>query len=131
MDIQTWNYDDFADALARYVDPYVTFDSAILEWGGMKFVIIRVQEFDSIPVLCKKDYQGILREGACYVRTRRKPETAEIANQTEMRELLDLATTKGIRRVMTQAHLSGITTLSQPPVTNEDLFDDQIDDLLR
>lgn len=56
-------------------------------------------------MICRKGYptnpypgqQAILRAGAIYVRTRRKPETSEPPGQTEMRELIELATEERLR----------------------------------
>lgn len=97
-DLATWNYDDISAGIAAYADPYVRFDLEIKENGGNRYVVLTVREFEEIPVLCKRDSTGVLRAGACYVRTRRKPESAEIPSQTEMRELLDLAIEKGLRK---------------------------------
>jgi predicted HTH transcriptional regulator len=114
-DLATWRYDDVAAALASYADPTISFDLYTREYQGKQFVVIEVQEFDELPILCKSAYQGpspgrqvILREGACYVRSRRKPETSEIPTQTEMREVLDLAIEKGVRRFLNRARAVGL-----------------------
>lgn len=73
----------------------------------MKIVALQIREFESIPILCRKNYDDILRAGACYVRSRRKPETVEIPNQEDMRDLLDLATEKGLRKYFSQSALQG------------------------
>ena len=91
VDLATWNYDDVADRFAVYADPSVSFEREVKEYNGNQYVILYIEEFAEIPVLCKRDYQGVLRSGACYVRSSRKPETSEIPTQTEMRELLQLA----------------------------------------
>ncbi len=50
---------------------------------------IVVEEFEEVPVLCKKSYPGILRDGACYVRRRGRIESTEVPNSAEMRGLAD------------------------------------------
>ena len=104
----TWDYDDVAASLAEYADPYVSFALQLLTYDDRSFVILRVAEFEEIPALCKRDYPGVLRKGACYVRTRRIPETSEIPSQTEMRELLDLATDKGVHKFLTRLEATGL-----------------------
>lgn len=130
--LQTWNHDDFADSLAEYVDPSVDFELETLEYEGKNLLLIHIREFEDIPVLCKKSYSDVLRAGACYVRSRRKPETVEIPTQADMRDLLDLATQKGVRKFISQARAVGLnlTTEISPP-TDKELFDKQLSDLLK
>ena len=94
-DLATWNYDDVADRIAIYADPSVTFDLEIGEYDDNKFVVLRIEEFADVPVLCKRSYGDVLRDGACYVRPRRKPETSEVPTQADMRDLLDLPLKRG------------------------------------
>ena len=130
-DLDTWNYDNVADRIARYADPSVTFDLEVREYNGNRFVVIQVDEFGDVPVLCKRAFDDVLRDGACYVRTRRKPETSDIPTQADMRDLLDLAIEKGIRRLLAQAQRAGLNVpLAGPLLANdEEQFDDQLGDL--
>jgi predicted HTH transcriptional regulator len=117
VDLPAWNYDDVADQIARYADPSVSFDLEVKEYNGNRYIVLQVEEFSDIPVLCKRAYDNVLRSGACYVRTRRKPETTEIPAQAEMRDLLDLATEKGVRQFLERARRVGLFvpgTLAQP-----------------
>lgn len=107
-ELDTWSYDDVAASLAEYADPYVDLALQVLVYEDRSFVILHVAEFEEIPVLCKRDYPGVLRKGACYVRPRRIPETSEIPSQTEMRELLDLATDKGVHKFLTRLEATGL-----------------------
>lgn len=123
-DLDTWHYDAVADQIARYADPGVRFELEVKEYNGNSYVVIEVAEFDDIPVLCKRAYNGVLRSGACYVRTRRKPETTEIPTQADMRDLLDLATVKWIRRHSDWMRRAGITPFAatHPPDADAALF---------
>ena len=96
------------------------------------YILIEVKEFDDIPVLCKRAYDDVLRDGACYVRTSRKPETSEIPTQTEMRELLSLATEKGVRRYIEQLERLGIVSLPAvaPQTVDEERFNQELGDAL-
>lgn len=129
-DLRTWNYDDVADKLARYADPSVRFDLQILRHQNRSFVSIHVQEFEDVPIICKNGFQDhkgkeVLRGGALYVRSRRKPETAEVPTHEDMRELIDLATEKGIRRFVQVVQRAGLSGLSSVVPTDEDLFAQQ------
>jgi hypothetical protein len=129
-DLSTWSYDELADSLAEYTDPGVNFDLDIIEYESKKFIVIIIHEFEDIPVLCKKNYPEVLRAGACYIRTRRKPETLEIPTQADMRDLLDLAIEKGVRRFVAQARASGLSLSGQLPPTDAELFNQQLEDFL-
>ena len=130
-DLGTWNYDDVADRIAAYADPSVAFDLEKREYDDKKFVALRIEEFADVPVLCKRSYGDVLRDGACYVRARRKPETSEIPTQADMRDLLELAIEKGVRRFLAQAQRSGLieTPTDIPRDTDDQRFDEQLGEL--
>ncbi len=128
---RTWTFDAVSDQFARYADPGVTFEIEIIEYDGNRYILLQVEEFIDIPVLCKRAYPHVLREGACYVRTRRKPETVEIPTQADMRDLLDLAIEKGMTRYIERARRIGLVAgpLELPPILGEDHLDQEMDDL--
>jgi predicted HTH transcriptional regulator len=127
----TWTFESLTAGLAEYADPHVEVDLRNVAHENRLFLSIRVEEFEDVPVLCRKTYQSatgvILREGACYVRPRRKLETSEIATYADMRELIDLATEKNTRRFIQRAAKAGILQLGSPAATDEDLFAHQRD----
>ncbi len=132
-DIATWNKDDVADRLNNYADPPVEFTVEVRIYGGKKYIVIDVKEFDDIPILCKKDYtsgkETILRNGACYVRSRHKAETAVIPSHAEMRDLLDLAAEKRLRKFVAQTRAAGINLVAPDAVSDQTLFDRQLSNL--
>jgi predicted HTH transcriptional regulator len=127
-DLATWHYDEVASAFAEYADPYLQFDIERVEYNGAWYVILHVYEFDELPIICGRDLSVkingkdrlILRRGALYVRSRHKPETAEVRSQEEMREILELATDKGVRRFVERAHAAGLTAQLFTPATITD-----------
>jgi predicted HTH transcriptional regulator len=127
--LATWTYDNLADGLAAYAEPSVEFDTEVVEYETLRFLVIRVEEFIEVPVLCKRGYnkgkEVILREGACYIRPRRKPETIEVSTYADMRDLIDLATDKSLRRFIARAQTAGIPLAGKEVKTDEDLFDEQ------
>ena len=129
-DLPTWAYDAVANQIARYADPSVRFELEAKEYNGASYIVIDVEEFSDIPVLCKRAYDDVLRDGACYVRTRRKPETAEMPTQTEMRDLLNLAIDKGVLQYIARARRLGLISGQMEIQTpNQERFDEQLGDL--
>ena len=109
-DLASWlAFDDVSRRLANYADPPVRFelDGRPLS-SGVTVAVIQVFEFADVPHLCAKDYPDVLREGALYVRPRKVPETSEIANSVEMREVIDLATEKALRAYVSTAERAGL-----------------------
>lgn len=114
---QSWNFDDVAAGFAPAADPRLSIDLEVIEHLDRRFVAIIVHEFEEVPVLCRRNYnhggKTILRDGALYVRGRGKPESTEVPSQTEMRELLDTAIDKGIRRFLARAGRVGLGAQQQ------------------
>lgn len=112
--LETWRNDLVADLLSQYADPPLTFTIKTVELDNRKYVVIAVGEFLDAPTICRRASQEeggapITREGACYVRPRRKPETTEIPTYADMRDLLDLALAKNLRRYVETAQAAGVT----------------------
>lgn len=132
-DITSWRSDDVAEKIATYADPSVSFEFSTVSHSGKHFVILKVKEFQEIPVLCKKDYatesEQVLKRGGCYVRGGHKPQTAPVATQEEMRTLIELATEKRLRTFLAQATSAGLAVSGTRPPTEKDLFDQQLGDL--
>jgi predicted HTH transcriptional regulator len=58
-EVKTWlNYDELATRVNEYASPSVRFDLEAQTFRGRKFPLIRVYEFDDIPILCIKDFRG-------------------------------------------------------------------------
>jgi predicted HTH transcriptional regulator len=128
-DLATWsNADSFADKLTAYSDPPIAFEIGVHEDADAnRFVVIEIDEFVDVPVICKKNFQGILQEGFCYVRSRRKPESVSVPGQAEMRELLDLASEKALRRMLGVVERAGGRIDGSPSA--DALFDAEAGDL--
>jgi len=136
-DLSTWSYDDVSTGFAAYADPSIAFDLEKVPYKTSQYVVLRMHEFEDIPVLCKKDYNNndevVLRKGACYVRSRHKPETSEIPTQEDMRDLLDLATDKSVRKFISRSTRTGLLPFaSSEPTTqlDEELYKKELGDLI-
>jgi hypothetical protein len=124
-DLRSWlAFDDIARKLAEYADPPLRFDVVGIDLtSGVTIAVIQVFEFSDIPHLCGKDFPGVLRKGALYVRPRKVPETSEVASSIEMRELLDLATEKALRAYVETGERAGVTlstTIRAPEAPSDD-----------
>jgi predicted HTH transcriptional regulator len=125
--------DHIRQAIAPFADPFVYVDvelKMVLSEGSLKgriFVILVVQEFEDVPVLCGKagndaNGQPLLQPGACYVRPNHMPATTNIANQTQFRALLELAIEKGVRKFLRTARAVGLATEGAPAPDDTALF---------
>lgn len=82
----------------KYADPFADFRFFTHEFNGLHFGIIKVFEFLEIPVVCKRDFPQVLQQGVIYTRPRRKFESVAVPSQTEMREIVELATFKRMQK---------------------------------
>ena len=128
--LDTWSYDELAYLLDEFSYPNVLFDLKTKKFDGKNFVVIEIREFDDIPVLCNRNYGEVLRKGACYVRPRRKPETSEIPAQADMRDLLDLAVEKRLRKFIATASKAGLLPTPAGLPSDSDRFNQQVKSLL-
>lgn len=126
-------YDDVKDLINAHADPPIDLEIEVAEYEGRWFAVITVHEFADVPILCRKFFSDktnhdprakvILRDGACYVRPRRKHETVEVPTSVDMRDLLDLATEKAVARFVTQAQTARLPLLDRVDAnTDRDAF---------
>lgn len=92
----TYVVDEVRRYVDRFADPYVRLDVQEVRFDGKKYLVVTVHEFDQLPVICKRDYNRFMRQGAIYTRSIHVPETCEIRSQNEMREIVAMAVEKGI-----------------------------------
>ncbi|TKJ40062.1 hypothetical protein CEE37_10010 [candidate division LCP-89 bacterium B3_LCP] len=128
--LKAYNSDEMLAYINNYADPYIRLEVILFEDDQMNFIAIVIHEFDDIPVVCKGNKGNKeLRKGAMYTRSHRMPETCEVPSQTEMREILDLAAEKGLRKFLQRARRAGIEMEGGKIETDEDKFNQQLDGL--
>ncbi len=99
VQIRTFDQETMQDQMAEYADPFVSIQVFTPDdKEGRHYVVIKVRPFDDVPVICKKD--GLdLQQGAVYYRGKsRRPESARIRNSYDVRDLIELATVRMMRR---------------------------------
>lgn len=95
--IATFNYDNMRDQFASYAAPNVKFSVAFPEdKNGLHFVVITVDEFDEIPVICIKSNEraGTKAPVIYYRNTDKKIESGQISNYHDLRNLIERSAIK-------------------------------------
>lgn len=132
----TFSDDILSAYVNKYADPSAQFTVTPMSYEGKLFVVVEVDEFREIPVVCKRDGTRWLRRGALYTRSRGKVESCEISTHEDMRELLEIATEKQFRNLLTRLQRAGIGIIETAATLKEKRsestrrkFDEQIDRL--
>ena len=87
---------------------------------GKQFVVIQVQEFDDIPIICIKDFQIpdstklVLRKGTIYTRNQNS-ESTSLQTADELRRLIGLATAKRADELVARIRAVIVGEPKQPP----------------
>lgn len=126
--IATYDMDAIQAYLNRFADPYVRAELHHVKFSQEKFIVLVVHEFDEIPVVCKRNWGDVLRQGAIYTRSHRIPETCEVQSQTEMREIIEIAIDKGVRRFVERMQRVGILKVAAGE-SDLDAFEKQLEGL--
>jgi len=124
-DYDSFKQDEISMEVNNYADPFVEVTVQKVKRDAKLFVIIEIREFLDLPILCKRDGAERLRNGAIYVRPRRKIETAELPSQGDLREILDLAVEKKIRSFYSQIERVG-ARLAVPEDRDSKAFSEQL-----
>ncbi len=105
-DLATFDADDLASHLDKYVSPAPNVEAVVHLREGRKFLVLDIHEFDDLPFVCKKNGPGSsgLEQGAVYTRpTGGVPRTERVRTAEDMRDLMRLAAEKGARSIVEQA----------------------------
>ena len=118
--IESFKQDEVTEYINdKFADPYIELRLTPLSRDNKHFLIIQVHEFGQLPVICKNNGLENLKRGALYTRSRTKYETIQVRSQTEMREILDLAVDKEIRRLRSRGLIVSAETAPSP---KEDVY---------
>jgi len=98
--LASYDRDTMKDQMSAYADPAVDFIvHKISDRTGVKFAVIEIREFIDIPIICKKDGADLTRATIYYRNIDKKPESAPISNSYDLRNLIELAAIKMMRRM--------------------------------
>jgi len=125
-DADSFKQDDVANYVNNYADPFVDIkiNKVIIE--NKAFVVIQVQEFFELPVVCKKDGEKGIRGGAIYTRPRRKIESVPVPSHNEMREIIELSIDKKMRKIQEDLYKWGVNIVQTSQENNTRRFDEQL-----
>lgn len=106
--VATYDLETMQDRVAAFADPRVEFRMEIAaDSNGLLFVVIDVRPFETTPVVCRRDGDG-LNEGDIYYRSRTgRPASARVKRSADMRDIIEVAITRSRQR------LSGIGFVPQ------------------
>lgn len=107
--------------IREYFSQEIIWTQEILEYDGKEFGQITVQEAENKPIICKKNKEGFLREGAIYYRYR--AETKEI-EYSELRTILDKEKEK--EKLMWMQHIQKIAQIGPQNVSLFDTYKGEI-----
>lgn len=133
----SFNQDDIQDYVNGYADPFVELTVNKEDYDKKLFVVIQIREFEELPVVCKKNGQELVRGdfytrlkcGDIYTRPRRKFESVPVPSQTEMREILEMAIDKRIRKHREDWFRWGLVKATTPEELDVQKFEEQLEGL--
>jgi hypothetical protein len=129
-DLKTYDPDHIGRCVQNFADPIAVFSVQRIVSIGIQFIVIEVSEFPELPVICKADGPEGLVLGAMYTRNS-VPETIRVPSQTEMREIVEMAVDKGIRKHSERLTRAGIVQTATPvqPSQDQQRFQQELEEI--
>lgn len=108
-DLATFDVDAVVDKINAFASPHIALDVVLVSYRDAdQFLGIQVHEFSDTPVVCRKNGNCGLVEGAVYVRPPGKAQTTRVMDASQMEDLLELAAEKRARRILEVAGRVGL-----------------------
>lgn len=127
-DHDSFTQDGVTGTVNTHATPHVDLTVEHLRIDDRLFVAIVVRQFADYPVICARDFvidgKPIVIRGRIYCRSRRTPESTEVQTADDMRDIIDLATARGLERYY---KLREIERQFERPTARE-RFDQQLGD---
>lgn len=127
--LSSYNFEDIRAFINKYSDPPINPDLEIIQAYEKSFLVISISEFKTSPIICKKDGTGI-RRGAIYFRSAKKVETSEISDETEIREILNIAIERKFREFIESIKRVGINFENSIQNNDKDKLAQEISDYI-
>ncbi|TPI63321.1 ATP-binding protein [Mesorhizobium sp. B3-1-7] len=97
--LATYDLDIMRDQMAKFADPHVNFSVTFpKDSNGLTFAAIRVEPFQDVPVLCRRNGADV-KEATLYYRNRNKRwQSAAISNSFDLGQVIERATALRMHR---------------------------------
>ena len=92
-----YTIDFVSEFINKYADPNISIELKHFTIDDKHIVVIQVYEFESIPIICKKQYLDTLILGALYNRPLRKIESSSVSTTTDMRQVIEMSVKKNLK----------------------------------
>ena len=92
-----YTIDIVSEFINKYADPNISIELKHFTIDDKHIVVIQVYEFESIPIICKKQYLDTLILGALYNRPLRKIESSSVSTTTDMRQVIEMSVKKNLK----------------------------------
>jgi predicted HTH transcriptional regulator len=128
--LETYDTDVMIDFINKYASPSIAIDIVTHKYQteGISeriLLIIQIHEFEELPIICKKGNSGELKQAGVYFRPIGKPESRLIREESEMKELLEIALEKKLKKWLVQQKRIGLN-LEQTGQSNKDEFEEEL-----
>jgi predicted HTH transcriptional regulator len=128
--LETYDTDVMIDFTNKYASPSFALDIVTHKYQTENMpervlLIIQIREFEELPTICKKGNSDELKQAGIYFRPIGKPESRLVQEESEMRELLEIAIEKKMRKWLVQQKRIGLN-LEQTSQNNKDKFEEEL-----
>jgi predicted HTH transcriptional regulator len=128
-DHDSFNQDNVTTTINTHATPHIDLSIEHLKIDDKLFVAVVIRQFADYPVICARDFVAVDKaaviRGRIYCRSRRTPESTEVQTPEDLRDIINLATDRGLERYFRQREIE--RRLEQPAA--RDQFARQREDL--
>lgn len=101
-DYNSFEQDSVSALVNTHATPHIDLSVEHRLLDEKRIVVIVVREFVDYPTICAKDFvcngRPVVIRGRLYCRSRRMPESTDVQSPEDMRDIIELATAKGLER---------------------------------
>jgi len=123
--------DDVKAYVYSHAQPPIELELFKEEVEGKKYVGLRIHGLGETPHICFKQEGKTLLKGKIYGRSQRIPESAEIQNYIEMKEIIDVCVDNALTSYLQRMNRAGIAVVSSKIILSEkEKFNNEARDII-